>query len=65
MKAKEIYASIKFTKNLGNFQSFVAEAGITADLEQGETVELAFEEAWAMAKEQVRMQIEGLKKEGN
>ncbi len=61
MKPKEIFVSIRFTKNLGNYQSFVAEAGVTADLDQGETADQAFAEAWALAKEQVKDQINGLK----
>lgn len=61
MKPKEIFVSIRFTKNLGNYQSFVAEAGVTADLDQGETADQAFAEAWALAKKQVAAQINGLK----
>lgn len=61
MKPKEIFVSIRFTKNLGNYQSFVAEAGVTADLDQGETADQAFAEAWSLAKQQVSAQINGLK----
>jgi len=36
MKPKQISVSVKFTKNLGNYQSFVAEAGIVMEIEPGD-----------------------------
>ena len=62
MKTKEINVSIRYVKNLGNYQSFTAEAGITVEIEPGETENDVFKTSWAMAKEQVSAQIKGLKK---
>jgi hypothetical protein len=64
MKDKEIYVSIKFTKNLGNYQSFTAEAGITVEVEQGDITDDVFADAWKTTKEQVSNQIKGLKTGG-
>ncbi len=61
MQVKEIYASIKFVKNLGNYQSFAAEAGVTAVVEPGDQVGEVFGSAWSTAKEQVTAQIKNLK----
>lgn len=61
MKAKEITVSIRYVKNLGNYQSFTAEAGITAEVEPGENPEDVFAKSWTMAKEQVKGQLLSLK----
>jgi hypothetical protein len=57
LKTKEVFVSIKFTKNLGNYQSFVAEAGITTELEPYDTVDQVFAETFEQAKAQVRQQV--------
>ncbi len=58
MTPREICVSVKFTKNMGNYQSFVAEAGVTASLDNpNETPAQAFDTAWAMVREQVVNQI--------
>ena len=58
MTPKEIYVSVKFTKNMGNYQSFVAEAGVTASLDNpDETPGQAFSHAWNMVREEVANQI--------
>jgi hypothetical protein len=65
MKTKEIYVSIKFTKNIGNYQSFTAEAGITVEVEQGDITDDVFANTWKTAKEQVSNQIKSLKTGGS
>lgn len=57
MEIKEITVSVKFVKNLGNYQSFAAEASIVATLDQGEDSQACFNEAWSQAKEQVKAQL--------
>ena len=57
MKVKEISVSVKYVKNLGNYQSFAAEASIVAVVEPGEDAGAIFNEAWAQAKEQVKSQL--------
>lgn len=64
MKVKEINVSIKFTKNLGNYQSFTAEAGAIAVVEDGEMVHDVYNNMWAVVKEQVSSQIKSLKTDG-
>lgn len=54
MKIKEIRASFSFTKNLGNFESLKVEVGVSGELEPGDNVEEAFQEAFEMVKEEVR-----------
>lgn len=61
MVHKEIFVSIRFTKNLGNYQSFVAEAGTTVTLEPGESAEDIYPKVWAEVKGQVTTQINNLK----
>ena len=61
MIPKEIHASVRYVKNLGNYQSYTAEAGITAQVEPDETAEQAFETARDMSKQQIRSQIAALK----
>lgn len=61
MKPKEIHVSTKFVKNLGNYQSFTAEAGMTVQIEQGDNVANAFDKAWETVKNEVSAQIKGLK----
>jgi len=64
MKTKEISVSVKFTKNLGNYQSFVAEAGIVMEIEPGDDPGGAFATAFENAKEQVRIQLKQVKDGG-
>jgi len=54
MKIKEIRANFSFTKNLGNFQSLKVEAGVSGELEPGDDVKAAFQDAFEMVKEEVR-----------
>lgn len=63
MEVKEISASIKFVKNIGNYQSFTAEAGVSVALSPGEKVDEAFQKAWFTVKEEVRAAINGRNKE--
>jgi len=58
---KQISVSVKFTKNLGNYQSFVCEAGLVAEIEPGEDTGGAFSAAYDMAKHQVRTQLKSVK----
>jgi hypothetical protein len=39
---KEIHVSVRYVKNLGNYQSYTAEAGVTAQVEDDETEEQTF-----------------------
>ena len=64
MEIKEIHVSIKFTKNLGNFQSFTAEAGVVAVVEQGDNIKDVYDSLWNEAKHQVSSQIKGLRSDG-
>lgn len=50
MKPKEIHVSTKFTKNLGNYQSFTAEAGMTVEIEPEDDVSDVFDKAWETVK---------------
>ncbi len=61
MEVKEVRVSIRFVKNLGNYQSFAAEAGATIEVEPGETPEDVFAAGWALAKDQVSEQVKNLK----
>ncbi len=61
MKPKEIHVSTKFVKNLGNYQSFTAEAGMTVQIEQNDDVTEVFDKAWETVKNEVSAQIKGLK----
>ncbi len=63
MKVKEVRVSIRFVKNLGNYQSFAAEACATIEVEPGETPEDVFAAGWNLAKGQVSEQIKNLKTE--
>jgi hypothetical protein len=61
MKPKEIHVSTKFVKNLGNYQSFTAEAGITVEIEPEDDVAEVYAKAWETVKSEVSAQIKGLK----
>ncbi len=61
MKIKEVRMSIKYVRNLGNYQSYTAEAGATIELEPGETPSAVFATGWDMVKGQVREQIKSVK----
>jgi hypothetical protein len=58
MKVKQITAQFAFTKNLGNYQSLRAEAGITVEVEDGENVLAVYEEAFQTVKDQVKQQCD-------
>ena len=62
-KFKEINVSAKFTKNLGNYQSFTAEAGATLVLEDGDDVTKVYETAWDTVGEQVGEQLKMFEEE--
>ena len=62
MKVKEISATFAFTKNLGNYQSLRAEASITVEVEEGESVLAVYEEAFMTAKQQVAKECGGIGK---
>lgn len=57
MLVKEISVSVKRIKNLGNYQSFTAEASVTAQVQEGGAVSTAFDEAWNIANAEVEEQI--------
>lgn len=61
MKVREVRVSIRYVKNLGNYQSFTAEAGATIEVELGESPEDVFAEGWTLAKSQVSDQVKNLK----
>jgi hypothetical protein len=61
MKPKEIHVSTKFVNNLGNYQSFTAEAGITVEIEPEDDVAEVYAKAWEIVKSEVSAQIKGLK----
>lgn len=63
MEVKEISVNIKFVKNVGNYQSFTAEAGVIVALSPGEKVDEAFQKAWFTVKEEVKTAINGRNKE--
>lgn len=56
-KIKEIHVTAGFTKNLGNFQSFRPEAGVTMTLDDKDDVNKVFEEAWELVGDQVVEQL--------
>ena len=64
MRAKEITASFRMVKNLGNYQSAAFEANITIILEENEKAKEAYELAWTSVKNEVEKQIATLKVEG-
>ncbi len=64
MKPTEINVSVRFVKNLGNYQSFAAEAAVTAVIDPDESPTDAFNEAWKLAKEQVKSQLTNAKEVG-
>lgn len=59
-KVKEIVVSMKFKKNLGNYQTVDIEAGITMEIEDGDDYKEAYEQAWL----EVRSQVQGQLKSG-
>jgi len=61
LKVKEVRVSVRFVKNLGNYQSFAAEACATIEVEPGETPEDVFAAGWTLAKDQVSEQVKNLK----
>ncbi len=61
MKIKEVHVSIRYVRNLGNYQSYTAEAGATIELEPGETPTDVYATGWDMVKEQVREQVKSVK----
>ena len=61
MKITEIRVAMRFTKNLGNYESFVAEAGLTAAIDEGDSADASFRELWQTAKSEIRNQIVNLK----
>ncbi len=63
MKTKEITVSTRYVKNLGNCQSFTAEASLTAEVED-ESLDNIYDRAWSEVKSQVRKQIQSLKTGG-
>lgn len=48
-----IRVQVGVTRNLGDFNSLRLDAAIETDVRTGETVDEAFERAWAKADEQV------------
>ncbi len=57
MKVKEISVTVKYVKNMGNFQSYAAEASATVQVEGGESAEAVYDKAWEMVKDEVRETI--------
>ena len=57
MKVKEITVSYKETRNLGNYNNVSAEASITVEVEEDESVQGIFTAAWLEAKDQVEKTI--------
>jgi hypothetical protein len=57
MKVKQINVGFKFTKNLGNYQSVTAEAGIVAEIDEKDDMNTAFDIMWTSVKEEVRKTI--------
>jgi hypothetical protein len=57
MQVKEISVSVKKVKNMGNYQSFAAEASATVALQKGESPDLAYIEAFKLVNGEVEGQI--------
>lgn len=64
MRLTEIRVGIRYTKNLGNYESFTAEAGATVAVEPQDDENAVFAPAWEVVKAEVRRQIESLPKKG-
>lgn len=64
MKISEIRVGIRYTKNLGNYESFTAEAGATVVIEPQDDETTVYAPAWEVVKTEVRKQIESLPKKG-
>ena len=58
MKVKEISVSFKFTKNLGNYQNAVYEAGLVVEVQGGDNPDEVIEAAFEKAKDSVKVQLE-------
>lgn len=56
-KFKEVSVSVRFCKNLGNFQSFTAEAGAVVVLEPDDDVTKVYDEAWDLIGDQITSQL--------
>ncbi|MGA4519243.1 hypothetical protein ACPA0F_18455 [Solibacillus silvestris] len=56
-KNKELHVSVAFTKNLGNYQSLRVEAGVTMALENDDSSDKVFEEAWDQVGDQIQSQL--------
>jgi ribosomal protein S4E len=56
-KYKEISVNAKFVKNLGNYQSFTAEAGATLVLEDGDNIKSVYDVAWDTVGDQISEQL--------
>jgi len=56
-----VKASYGLTLNLGNYESARADAGVTLPC-YVEEIDKAFEQAWKIAKEEIKNQTKGIKK---
>jgi len=61
MIVKQINVSVRFTKYLGNYQTYVSEAGMVVDLEPGDDRDVVYKSCFAEAREQVRQQAMSVK----
>lgn len=62
-RTTEIRATIRYTKNLGNYESFSAEASVTVALDLEDNEDGCFSSAWDQVKNEVRKQVESVRKE--
>lgn len=60
MKIKQIHVSYSRTFNLGNYENVKIEAGLVADLDEGDNLQTAFEELRQEARLQVRAEYDRL-----
>ena len=58
-KVKSITVGFKYTRNMGNYESMVANASAEVELEEGDKVDKVYSDAWEMVKEEVRTQLFG------
>lgn len=56
-KAKELYVSVAFTKNLGNYQSIRFDSGITLSLEDGDDADKVYKQAWDQVGDEIQQQV--------
>lgn len=62
-QVKEISVSVRFTKNLGNYENIVPSASIVMTVEEGDDLKEVYEKAWDIVGDEVLKQLELFKEE--